>query len=185
MAHANCAMRRGIPIHRQLKKWRKPREARKELYQNNLCNFKALGASIKMQVHTREYPTLNAENVVDFLMLLLARMPPPCERLRRAQSEPEKTGVLHVILDRGRYQHCAAIWEFAAQNPRLRLHYLPAYSPNLNTTPRLWKLLHEHTTNNRYTHRNSRIAMGIENRPPKGAVFRRVASVRTSRIPNS
>ncbi len=88
-----------------------------------------------MQVHSREYDTLNAENVVAFLTFLLAAMP---------------KGALHVILDRGRYQNCTAVWEFAAANTRLRLHYLPGYSPNLNAIERLWKIMHEHTTNNQY-----------------------------------
>lgn len=114
------------------------RGVRKEIPTNgNQKRVNILGALNleAMQVHTREYPTLNADNVLDFLMFLLARMP---------------VGIVHVILDRGRYQHCAAIWAFAAQNPRLRLHYLPAYSPNLNSIERLWKIMHEHTTNNRY-----------------------------------
>lgn len=88
-----------------------------------------------MKLYSREYPTLNAENAVDFLLFLLARMP---------------RGTLHVILDRGRYLHCEAIWALAAKNPRLQLHYLPSYSPNLNAIERLWKIMHEHTTNNRY-----------------------------------
>src|SRR5271156_5015913 len=70
-----------------------------------------------MTLHRREYDTLNAAAAIDFLTLLLALMP---------------RGALHVSLDRGRYQHCAAVWTFAAQNPRLRLHYLPPYSPNIN-----------------------------------------------------
>jgi transposase len=88
-----------------------------------------------MKLYSREYPTLNAENAGDFLLFLLARMP---------------VGALHVILDRGRYLHCEAIWALALANPRLKLHYLPSYSPNVNAIERLWKIMHEHTTNNRY-----------------------------------
>lgn len=88
-----------------------------------------------LRVYRQEYLTLNAENVIIFLTFLLAMSP---------------KGMLHVILDRGRYQNCKAVWEFAAANPRLRLHYLPAYSPNLNAIERLWKIMHEHTTNNIY-----------------------------------
>ena len=88
-----------------------------------------------MTLHRREYDTLNAENVIAFLTFLLAAMP---------------RGLLHVILDRGRYQHCEAVWAFARENPRLRLHYLPPYSPNINAIEPAWKIMHEHTTNNRY-----------------------------------
>lgn len=88
-----------------------------------------------MTLHRQEYDTLNAEAVIGFLTFLLAATP---------------RGILHVILDRGRYQHCAAVWAFAAENPRLRLHYLPPYSPNINAIEPAWKIMHEHTTNNAY-----------------------------------
>jgi transposase len=89
----------------------------------------------KMTLHRQEYATLNAENVIAFLAYLLSLMP---------------VGTLHVILDRGRYQNCKAVWEFVAGNPRLRLHYLPPYSPNINAIEPAWKIMHEHTTNNLY-----------------------------------
>ena len=89
----------------------------------------------KMTLHRQEYETLNADSVIAFLTFLLAAMP---------------RGILHVILDRGRYQHCAAVWAFATLNPRLKLHYLPPYSPNINAIEPAWKIMHEHTTNNRY-----------------------------------
>jgi transposase len=88
-----------------------------------------------MTLHRQEYDTLNAEAVIAFLTFLLVTMP---------------DGILHVMLDRGRYQHCAAVWAFAAANPRLRLHYLPPYSPNINAIEPAWKIMHEHTTNNAY-----------------------------------
>jgi transposase len=64
----------------------------------------------KMTLKRQEYATLNAENVIAFLAYLLAMMP---------------VGILHVILDRGSYQNCKAVWAFVAENPRLKLHYLP------------------------------------------------------------
>lgn len=88
-----------------------------------------------MTLQQKAYETLNAEATIDFLNSLLTTLP---------------TGTINVILDRGRYQYCQAVWDFAEQNPRLRLQYLPPYSPNLNTIECLWKLMHEHTTNNCY-----------------------------------
>jgi len=87
-----------------------------------------------MTLHRQEYATLNADAVIAFLTFLLAA----------------HTGILHVILDRGRYQNCKAVWAFAAKNPRLRLHYLPPYSPNINAIEPAWKIMHEYTTNNQY-----------------------------------
>ena len=86
-----------------------------------------------MQLHRKEYQTLNAESVIDFFSYLLLVM---------------TSGIIHIILDRGRYQHCQAVWDFVALHPRIKLHYLPAYSPNLNAIEPAWKIMHEHTTNN-------------------------------------
>jgi transposase len=88
-----------------------------------------------MQLYSRDFTTLNSENFNIFLQHLLTKIP---------------SGNINIILDRGGYQHCKAVWEFVENNPRICLHYLPPYSPNLNTIERLWKLLHEHTTNNIY-----------------------------------
>ncbi|NDG05162.1 MAG: IS630 family transposase [Alphaproteobacteria bacterium] len=89
----------------------------------------------KMTLVRQEYDTLNSDSAIAFLTLLLAAQP---------------LGLLHIILDRGRYFYCEAIWAFAAVNPRLCLHYLPPYSPNINAIEPSWKIMHEHTTNNRY-----------------------------------
>ena len=88
-----------------------------------------------MTLNRKAYLTLNAESVIDFLAFLLVTMP---------------TGALHIILDRGRYQYCQAVWDFVEKNPRITLHYLPSYSPNLNAIEPAWKIMHEHTTNNQY-----------------------------------
>jgi transposase len=89
----------------------------------------------KMTLESKEYATLNAEAVIAFFTYLLTIMP---------------LGLIHIILDQGRYQKCAAVEAWNALNPRIRLHYLPAYSPNLNAIERVWKLMHEHTTDNEY-----------------------------------
>jgi transposase len=88
-----------------------------------------------MTLYRQEYDTLNSDAAIAFLTLLLAAQP---------------LGLLHIILDRGRYFYCEAVWAFAAANPRLRLHYLPPYSPNINAIEPTWKIMHEYTTNNRY-----------------------------------
>jgi len=89
----------------------------------------------EMALHTRQYDTINGANIVAFLAYLLTAMP---------------LGVIHVILDQARYHTCKEVKEWLALNPRLRLHYLPPYSPNLNSIEPCWKIMHEHTTNNVY-----------------------------------
>jgi transposase len=89
----------------------------------------------EMVLHTRQYATINGANIVAFLAYLLTVMP---------------FGVIHVILDQARYHTCKEVKEWLVLNPRIRLHYLPPYSPNLNSIEPCWKIMHEHTTNNVY-----------------------------------
>lgn len=89
----------------------------------------------EMLLHTRQYDTINGSNVIDFLSYLQTVMP---------------AGVIHVILDQARYHTCKELKEWLVINPRVRLHYLPPYSPNLNSIEPCWKVMHEHTTNNLY-----------------------------------
>ncbi len=56
-----------------------------------------------------------------------------------------------VVLDNARYNHSTAIKDFLKQpDCRIRLVYLPAYSPNLNLIERLWWLLKRTTLYNEH-----------------------------------
>ena len=89
----------------------------------------------KMTLHAKEYKTIDGEAIIAFLSYLLIAMP---------------KGTIHVVLDQARYHTCNAVKEWLAKQPRMKLHYLPPYSPNLNPIEPLWKIMHEHTTNNMY-----------------------------------
>jgi len=56
---------------------------------------------------------------------------------------------IHVIWDNAGYHRDKGIQEFA-KNLGIELHYLPPYSPNLNPIERLWKIMHERVTYNKY-----------------------------------
>lgn len=56
---------------------------------------------------------------------------------------------VHVIWDNAGY-HCSKMVKEFAQELGIVLHYLPPYSPNLNPIERLWKIMHEQVTYNRY-----------------------------------
>lgn len=56
---------------------------------------------------------------------------------------------LHVILDQSGY-HRSDILKKTAKALNIKLHYLPAYSPNLNPIERLWKVMNEHIRNNKF-----------------------------------
>lgn len=56
---------------------------------------------------------------------------------------------VHIIWDNAGY-HCSKQVQKFAQELGVEIHYLPPYSPNLNPIERLWKIMHEHVTYNRY-----------------------------------
>lgn len=89
----------------------------------------------KMTLSSQAYDTINGANIIAFLVYLMTVM--PC-------------GIIHVILDQAGYHTCKEVKAWLLLNPRIRLHYLPPYSPNLNAIEPCWKIMHEHTTNNQY-----------------------------------
>jgi transposase len=56
---------------------------------------------------------------------------------------------IHIIWDNAGYHSDATIQEFA-KGLAIELHYLPPYSPNLNPIERLWKIMHEKVSANKY-----------------------------------
>jgi len=63
---------------------------------------------------------------------------------------PDKRRV-HVFLDNAKYHHAKMLKPWLERpGCRIRLHFLPAYAPHLNPIERLWGVMHEHVTHNRY-----------------------------------
>lgn len=62
----------------------------------------------------------------------------------------QKEGKIHIILDNARYYHAMIVKEFLTDNPRIRLHFLPPYSPNLNIIERLWHILKKKVVYNKF-----------------------------------
>lgn len=84
---------------------------------------------------TAEYQTINGDSVINFF-----------ERLRKHYPTRIR---LHVILDQAGYHRSDGLKK-VARKLNVRLHYLPAYSPNLNPIERLWKVMNEHVRNNQF-----------------------------------
>jgi transposase len=57
---------------------------------------------------------------------------------------------IHVILDNARYYHSKQVRDWLARHKKIKLHFLPAYCPNLNLIERLWKFFNGKVRNNRY-----------------------------------
>lgn len=68
--------------------------------------------------------------------------------VRLRKKHPEKH-LIHLIWDNAGYHKDGSVQEFAS-SLGIKLHYLPAYSPNLNPIERLWKIMHERVTYNKY-----------------------------------
>jgi len=57
---------------------------------------------------------------------------------------------VHVFLDNARYHHAKLVQAWLARPAcRIKLHFVPAYCPHLNSIERLWGLMHRHITHNK------------------------------------
>lgn len=79
-------------------------------------------------------------------------------RLRKQHVGPYK---VHVIWDNAGYHHSKAVQAFAKELG-IEIHYLPPYSPNLNPIERLWKIMHENVTYNKYYEKFSDFTEAIQ-----------------------
>jgi len=59
-------------------------------------------------------------------------------------------GFIYIVLDNARYYRSEMVTEFVSRNPRIRLMFLPPYSPNLNVIERLWRFFKKNVTYNTY-----------------------------------
>ena len=71
------------------------------------------------------------------------------EHFKKLRKKYPKSPQIHLILDQGPYNISKETKE-AAKKYDIVLHYLPPYSPNLNPSERLWKVMNEYTRNNKF-----------------------------------
>jgi len=64
--------------------------------------------------------------------------------------EKQKKGKIHIILDNAKYYHAQLVKNFLKDHPRIILHFMPPYSPNLNIIERLWKILKKKVVYNKF-----------------------------------
>jgi len=84
-------------------------------------------------VYIEEHENYDAKTFLSFLKNVLKKYP---------------TGVIVMILDNARIHHANLLKDFLISNPRLRLMFLPPYSPNLNLIEGLWGWLKDSVINN-------------------------------------
>ena len=73
------------------------------------------------------------------------------QMLEKLEKNNRSMTKIHVYLDNARYHHAKILqpWLFAPDR-RVKLHFLPAYTPHLNPIERLWAVMHKCVTHNRY-----------------------------------
>src|SRR5271170_5948053 len=111
---------------------------RKEIPANSGRSRINLSGVIDVVVHkvlVQENKMLNAEATISFFRKI-------------EEAYPEKTRV-HVFCDNARYYRNKTVIEYL-KTSKVRLHFLPAYSPNLNPIERLWKWMKERVIYNTY-----------------------------------
>jgi len=88
-------------------------------------------------VFHQTYDQLSGQSFIDFLKELQKAYPnAPC---------------IHLIVDQGPCHRSKEVKAYLkGADVRIKLHYLPPYSPNLNPIERLFKIMHEHVSNNRH-----------------------------------
>lgn len=87
-----------------------------------------------MKFFTQEYETVDADAMLDFF-----------KNLELTSS----ASTIYVILDNARSNKNKKLEEFL-KTSKIKMRYLPPYSPNLNPIERLWKIMRETKLYNRY-----------------------------------
>ena len=90
---------------------------------------------VEQKLHFQEDTMLNAESTISFF-----------QKLERAY--PTKAKV-HLFLDNARY-YKNKMMKLYLETSKIKVHYLPPYSPNLNPIERLWKWMKERVLYNTY-----------------------------------
>lgn len=82
-----------------------------------------------------EQKTVNSDSILRLLKKLQIKQP---------------TGKIYMILDNASYHHSRLVRDYIKTKRRIKLVFLPPYSPNLNPIERLWRLMHQKLTWNHY-----------------------------------
>jgi transposase len=105
--------------------------------------------AIDLNTHHVEYKQVdwvNAESLKAFAEQLCKAYP--------------NASAIHLILDNAGYHKSEEFLRFI-ETTKIKIHYLPPYSPNLNPIERLWKIMHENITYNRYYEKFSEFTENI------------------------
>jgi transposase len=123
------------------------------------CGRQRLNINGAINIETLEpivrfYETIDAQSAKDLFAKVEARHP--------------LAKVIYVIVDNARYYHCRWLKK-VLRGTKIKLIFLPPYSPNLNLIERYWKFFKKKVLNNRYYETFEEFKRACENffRKPK------------------
>lgn len=70
--------------------------------------------------------------------------------MKKALRRHRHKSIIYFYCDNARYYRARVLKDFLADNPKIKLIYLPSYSPNLNLIERLWKFMKKKIVNSFY-----------------------------------
>jgi transposase len=118
-------------IYKGEEKQLKSNSGRQHLNVNGVIDIDTMDMTVTMP------PTVNAQAMIELGKKLLKRYP-----------EIEKT--IYWIVDNAKYHRAKIFKEWLKAHPRIKILFLPSYSPNLNLIERLWRFFNEEVRNNAY-----------------------------------
>jgi transposase len=132
-ADATHPQHNSIPSYGWMKKGQE-----KELKAN--CGRQRLNINGGLDIETMEpvtgfYDTINADTTIDLFTKIEAKHP--------------EAETIYIIVDNARYYRSGVLSE-ALGSSKIKLIFLPPYSPNLNLIERYWKFFKKNVVNNRY-----------------------------------
>lgn len=87
-----------------------------------------------MRLVYQDFETVDAAAAVEFLKTVEKAYP--------------DAPAIHLVWDQAGYHTCREVKKYL-ETSRVRVHFLPPRSPNLNAIERLWKVMHKYVSNNR------------------------------------
>ena len=101
--------------------------------------------------NTSEYAFQCAETLSYIRTAVALSMQTTIDLLTRLERANPDKRTIHVILDNAPVNRGRDVRAWLERPEcRIKVMYLPPYAPNLNPIERLWKVMHEHVTHNRY-----------------------------------
>lgn len=79
--------------------------------------------------------TLLSEKTIDTLAM---------QKLIVELEKKQPKGLIHLLLDNASYNHSYEFKIFLKSHERVKVKYIPSYSPNLNIIERLWRFFNDH-----------------------------------------